>query len=219
MSAALYESIARIARHEAAARAVGAVGQVTEIFPADGAAPDHAVSIKLRDSGVLLPRVPVAVGVLGFAAIPAVGDLVVVLFLDGDLNAPVVVGRLYHPDLNPPAHADGEIVLALPPGDDQAKVKLTIVPGTPSVLITLPGDVAIECVEDKAEIRAGELRATVDGSGGGRAEIAAGGSKITLKKDGDITLTTSGTFKIDAAVVDISGSTKITIAGSVVEIN
>jgi hypothetical protein len=40
-----------------------------------------------------------------------------------------------------------------------------------------------------------------------------------LKKDGDITLTTSGTFKIDAAVVDISGSTKITIAGSVVEIN
>jgi len=218
MSTALYESIARIARHEAAGRAIAAVGKVTEIFPADGGTLDHAVSVELRDSRLLLPRVPVAVGVLGFAAIPAVGDLVVVAFMDGDVNAPVVLGRLYHPDLDPPTHADGQVVLALP-ADGSPKVKLQIVPDKPSLLLTLPGDVAVECVEDRTEIRAGDLKVTVDGSGGGRAEIAAGGSKITLKKDGDITLTTSGTFKIDAGVVDISGSTKITIAGSVVEIN
>ena len=63
------------------------------------------------------------------------------------------------------------------------------------------------------------MRVTVDGTGGGRAEIVAGGSTITLKQDGDITLKTSGTFKIDAAVVDISGSAKVKIAASAVEIN
>ena len=218
MSAALYDAMARIARHEATARAGAAIGTVTEVFPADQGSVDHAVSVELRDSRVVLPRVPIAVGVLGFAAIPAVGDLVVVMFLDGDVNAPIVLGRLYHADLDPPAHAAGEIILSLPAGGD-AQVRLAIVPSKPSLLLTLPGDVAVECVEDRAEIRAGELRVTVDGAGGGRAEIAAGGSKITLKKDGDITLTTSGTFKIDAAAVDISGSSKISITGSSVEIN
>jgi hypothetical protein len=218
VSAALYDSIARIARHEATARPFAAIGTVTEVFPADQGSADHAVSVELRDSRVLLPRVPIAVGVLGFAAIPAVGDLVVVMFLDGDINAPIALGRLYHADLDPPAHAAGEIILSLPAGGEP-QVKLAIVPSTPSVLLTLPGDVAIECVEDRAEIRAGALRVTIDGTGGGRAEIAAGSSTITLKKDGDITLTTSGTFKIDAAVVDISGSSKISISGSSVEIN
>ena len=218
MTAALYDTIARIARHEAAARTFGSAGTVTEIFPTEQGAIDHAVSVELRDSHVVLPRVPVAVGVLGFAAIPAVGDLVVVLFLDGDVNAPVVIGRLYHAELDPPAHADGQIILSLPPGDDPT-VKLEITPGTPLVELTLPGDVAVTCTEDRAEIRAGSMRVTVDGTGGGRAEIVAGGSTITLKQDGDITLKTSGTFKIDAAVVDISGSAKVKIAASAVEIN
>jgi phage baseplate assembly protein gpV len=219
MSAALYDSIARIARHAAAARAIASAGKVTEIFPADGEPPDHAVSVELRDSGLILPRVPVAVGALGFAAIPAVGELVIVVFLDGDTNAPVVVGRLYHPDLNPPRHADGQVVLALPPGSDDPKVKLQIVASEPSLLLTLPNDVAIECADQRTEVRVGELRVTLDGAGGGSAEVAAGSTKITLAKDGDITFTTGGTMKIDAAVVDIGGSTKVKIAGTEVEIN
>jgi len=223
MSAALYDSVARIARHAAAARAIAAAGKVTEIFPADGTPPDHAVSVELRDSGVILPRVPVAVGLLGFAAIPAVGDLVVVVFLDGDTNAPVVVGRLYHAGagdkLDPPAHAAGQVVLALPPGSDDPKVQLKIVATQPSVLLTLPNDVAVECADQRVEVRVGELRLTVDGTGGGRAELAAGGTKVTLAKDGDITFSTSGTLKIDAGTVDIGGSTKVKIAGTEVEIN
>ena len=93
MSSALYDSVARIARHEVNTRATAGVGRVVDIHPADGALPDHAVTVKMRDSGLVLPRVPVAVGVMGFAAIPAVDDLVVVLYLEGDYNAPVVVGR------------------------------------------------------------------------------------------------------------------------------
>ena len=82
MSAALlFDGISRIARHEAAARPVASVGVVTSIFGNDGTSPDHAVSVKLRESGLVLPRVPVSVGAFGVAAIPSVGELVLVTFL------------------------------------------------------------------------------------------------------------------------------------------
>src|SRR5262249_16458218 len=147
-----------------------------DIFPSDGSDIDHAVSLTLRDSGVVLPRVPIAVGALGFCAIPAVGDLVVVVFLDGDVNAPVVVGRLYHPKPDPPPHADGELVLALPPGSSSPDIQLKVSGPNTSILLTIEGNdqMALECGKDKAEVRVGDLKLTVDGAGGGRAVVSAG---------------------------------------------
>ncbi len=220
MSGALYDSIARIAQHEAGARAVAGIGKVTDIFPADGATPDYAVTVEMRDSGMVLPRVPVATGVLGSAAIPAVDELVVVVFVDGDFNAPVVVGRLYHPDQNPPKHGDGQIVLALPSGTDDSKLKLQVEGDTPSIKLELPGGkVSVEIVEKQVEIKIDKLSITVTSSGGGRAEIAAGGSAITLKQDGDITIKTSGKLKLDANEIDLTGSSKVKISAAQVEVN
>lgn len=219
MSAALFDSIARIARHEARARAVAGVGKVVDIFPADSAQPDHAVTVEMRDSGLVLPRVPVAVGMMGLAAIPAVGDLVVVVYLEGDYNTPVVVGRLYHPDQNPPKHADGQIVLHLPAGESNPQLKLDIVGAEPSITLELPGEVKIEVMEGKVQIAVGAMHVSVKGSGGGRAEVAAGGSKITLKQDGDITLTAAGNLKLEGTEVAISGSAKVKIQGATVEVN
>ena len=51
-TALLFDGIARIARHEAAARPVASVGVVTSIYGNDGTTPDHAVSVKLRESGL-----------------------------------------------------------------------------------------------------------------------------------------------------------------------
>lgn len=221
MSSALFDSISRIARHEANARATAGVGQVTDIYPADGATPDYAATVEMRDSGLVLPRVPIAAGVLGAAAIPVVGELVVVVFMDGDYNAPVIVGRLYHPDQNPPKHADGQIVLALPSGADEPDLKLEVEGGTPSVKFELPGgEVLIEVTEKKVQIQIGEIAVSVQSSGGGRAEIAAGGSKITLKKDGDITISASSSkLKLEANEIEIAGSSKVKISGAQVEIN
>ncbi|WP_437569799.1 phage baseplate assembly protein V [Sorangium sp. So ce542] len=222
MSTALFEGIARIARHESRARLIAGVGEVVDVFPADSAQADHAVSVEMRDSRLVLPRVPVAVGMLGLVSLPAVGELVVVLFLDGDAGAPVVVGRLYHPDQNPPEHAQGEIALALPSPSDEPKLSLKVVGDAPSIKLELAGDVRIEIVEETARISVGadnEMQVTVDGRGGGRAEIAAGSAKITIKKDGDITISTGGNLKLEGAEVEISGSSKVKIAAPQVEIN
>lgn len=218
---ALFDSITRIARHEAAARMTAAVGKVVEVFPADDARRDHAVSVELRDAGFVLPRVPIAVGALGFCATPSVGDLVLVVFLDGDPNAPVMVGRLYHPDLDPPKHAEGQLVLELPPGDDRPVVRLAASGPDGTLVLTIAGDqeVAIACSKEKAEMRVGAMKVTVDGAGGGRTEVRAGSATVTIKKDGDISMSTGGRLKIEADQVEISGNSKVTITGAQVEIN
>lgn len=220
MTSALYDSVARIARHEATARAIAGVGKVTDVFPADGATPDYAVTVEMRDSGLLLSRVPVATGVLGAAAIPAVGELVVVVFMEGDYNAPVVVGRLYHPDQDPPEHKEGQIILWLPSGTSDPKLKVAIEGEKPAINLELPnGEVNIEIVEKQVQIKIGELSVTIQSSGGGRVEIAAGGSTMTLKKDGDVTIKTSGKLKLDATEIDLTGSAKVKLSAAQVEIN
>lgn len=216
---ALYDSIVRIARHEVRGQATSGIGVVTEVHAANPALKDHAASVKMRDTGIVLPRVPVAVGVLGFAAIPDVDDLVVVVFMDGDFNAPVIVGRLYDPDRNPPKHAEGELVLALPPGASTPDLECVVDGNAPSVKLTLPGDVTVEISKGKVDIVVGDMKVALTGAGGGRAEIAAGGSKLTLKKDGDVTLTTSGKLKLEGNEVEISGSSKVKVKGGQVEIN
>jgi uncharacterized protein involved in type VI secretion and phage assembly len=220
LTSALYDSVARIARHEAAARAVAAVGEVTDALGADGTPADHAVTVKLRDSGLVLPRVPVAVGALGFAALPAVGDLVIVVFAEGDYDAPIVVGRLYHPDLDPPKDATAaKLVLALPPGEAEPKLKAVIDGDATTIVLDLPGKVKIELAEETVKIAVDELKVTVEAAGGGRVEVAAGGSKVTLKKDGDVSIKAAGNLKLEATEIEISGSSKVKLSGAAVEIN
>jgi uncharacterized protein involved in type VI secretion and phage assembly len=217
-TALLYDSVSRIARHEASARPTAAVGVVTSIFPNDGA-PDHAVTVRLRDSGLLLPRVPVAVGAMGFAAIPAVDDLVAIAFFDGSYDAPVVIGRLYHPDQEAPKHKDGQLVLRLPSGADPADLNCEINSDPVGILLTLPGDVKIEILEETISLAVGELSVKLEAAGGGRITAAAGGTKITMKQDGDLTLTSAAKVKIEGSEIEIAGQAKVKISGAVVEIN
>lgn len=219
MNTALYESIARIARHEGNARPVAAIGRVVDLFPPSASSPDYAVSVELRDTGLVLPRVPVAVGMMGFAAIPAAEDLVVVLFAEGDYHAPVVVGRLYQPDIAPPEHKDGEMVLRLPPGKSEPDIDLTVVGEKPSITLKLPGDVIVEIVKEKVAIQVGDMKMELRAAGGGAAELAAGGSTITLKKDGDVTISAGGNMKLEANEIEISGSAKVKISGAQVDVN
>ena len=217
--ALLYDSVSRIVRHEAAARPVAAIGIVTSIFPNDGT-PDHAVTVRLRDSGLVLPRVPIAVGVMGFAAIPAVDDLVVVTFAEGSFDAPIVIGRLYHRAQEAPKHKDKQLVLRLPSAADPADLNCEINSDPVSILLTLPGDVKIEILKETILLEVGDLSVKLEAAGGGRITAAAGGTQITMKPDGDLTMKCSANLKIEAAGnLEIAGKAKVKISGAIVEIN
>jgi hypothetical protein len=218
-AALLFDSVSRIARHEAAARPVASAGEVTSIFPNDGTSPDYAVSIKLRESGMVLPHVPIAVGAMGFASIPAVGDLVMVTFLEADWNSPVVTGRLYHPDQNPPKHGGGQIVLRLPSGAEPADLNCEIASDPVSVLLTLPGDVTIEIKEEVISLAAGKIKLTIDAGGGGRMTAEAGGSSITLKQDGDISIQSQSKISLEGSEIEMKAQGSVKISGATVELN
>ena len=221
MSAALFDSVARIARHTSEARVLPAVGKVTDTFGAGGAPADHAASVELRTSGVVLPEVPIAVGLLGFGALPAVGDLVLVVFLDGDPNAPVIVGRLYTDQAAPPADAtDGNAALALPAGGGTPALKLTVATDGSTATLELGSDpVTVAFDDQQVHIEIAGVELTVTKDGGGRLELKAGGTEVTLKKDGDLTLKTDGTLKLEGNQVEISAQSKVKINGALVEIN
>jgi phage baseplate assembly protein gpV len=220
MSSALYDSIARIARHEAQSTAVCGIGQVTDAFPNNGSGPpDYAISVKMRDTQMVLPRVPIAVGALGVAAIPAVDDVVVVVFVNGDYNAPIVVGRLYHADEQPPTHSAGQIVLALPPDQATPDLNLIVDGGAPSAELTLPGGVDLKAEDSKLTLTVGQLSVTLDASGSGQVQLAANSSTVTINQDGDIVINAAGDLKLQGTNIDIEASGQVTIQGATVGVN
>ena len=63
----IVNTVRAVARDEVDRRPYVSLGEVTSIH---GGTDGHACSVKLRESGVVLPKVPIAVGVLGYAALP-----------------------------------------------------------------------------------------------------------------------------------------------------
>lgn len=218
MSDLLFDAVSRIARHEADSRSWASIGVIDEVHRDLLVADDHAVSVKLRDSGVVVPRLPVAVGALGFAATPAVGDVVVVLFADGDPHAGIVVGRLYHRDLTPPPHDDGQLVLQLPPGSASPDIDLLADPATPELTLHV-GNTTLEITGNSVTVTIGDTELVIDGGSPGSVALTAGEAKVLLGANGDIALEAANRLELKAAEIVIEGSGKVTVSGGVVEVN
>src|SRR5262245_53702851 len=111
-----FNDIRRIVREEMLSLRFAELGLVQESHPHADAGDDdnYACTVRLRDTGLVLPRVPVACGRKGFASIPDAGDLVLIQFIGGDINAPIITGSLYNDEDRPPVNAIGQVVLTLP---------------------------------------------------------------------------------------------------------
>ena len=215
----LYDAVARVARHEAAVRPTAAVGEVTDVHTRAGPALDHAVTVKLRDRGLVLPRVPIVVGALGLVATASVGDLVLVVFAEGDLGAPVVVGRLYHSDLPPPEHADGQVVLALPPGSASPAVHAVVDGGAPSVELDVGSRTTVKVTDGMVEVTAGDAKVTIDATGSGEVKVVAGQATVTLAGKGDVTVEAANALTLKATTIELKASATVKITGAKVDIN
>lgn len=218
MTDMLYDAVARIARHEADRRSWVSIGRISDVHRSVVVANDHAVTVELRDSGVVVPRLPIAVGALGFAATPAVGDVVVVAFAEGDPHAGVVVGRLYHRDLEPPEHSEGQIVLQLPPGSSTPDIDVLADPATPEVTVKV-GQTTVAITDKTATVTIGDAELVVDGNSPSTVSLVAGQSTIKLGGNGDITLEATTKIELKAAEVAIEGSAKVSVSGGIVEVN
>jgi uncharacterized protein involved in type VI secretion and phage assembly len=195
----LYESIQRIVQADPAT--------VQEQHPhaSDSDTDNYACTVVLRDSQIVLKHVPVATARIGTVSIPAVGELVLVQFLGGDVNAPVITGRLYNQEERPPQNDDGQAILHLPlgAGDDDA-VHAELHSGDKRELILKLGKgLTLNLRDDDPAV---EL--DVDGK-----------AKLKIDKDGAVTLESNGKVELKGSEITVEAQGKLTLKGSTVNIN
>lgn len=219
--------IQQIARAETRGRPFVSLGVVKSVVGSNGEK-DYACTVALRDTGLVLPRVPIATGVIGATALPNEGDLVTVLFAEGDYHDPIVIGRIYHRDVDPPPHGPGEAVLSLPGGEtaDDKRLDLRIKTpgdGTRSLTLTLDGSVKVEFEITDSSVRLQTQDALIElkqsGGSDGEIRLEVGEAKATFKQGGDVSIETTGNLTLKANKVEISGDTEVKVAGTMVKLN
>jgi uncharacterized protein involved in type VI secretion and phage assembly len=201
----LLEVIRQVVRQELAERRGSLLGVVTAAaaHEHDDDQHNYEVDLRLKHEDLELRGVPLSAGHVGHAALPRPGDLVLVQFLDGDLNQPVVSGRLYHADERVPLHREDEVLVEqrLPDG---TRNHLRF---TPDGSVLLQRDVTK--LEDGGEAKA-EIR--IDGKSGD-VTIAAGAVAIALlREDGEVEVSCS-TMTVKGTLVVADDGAKTTISG------
>lgn len=207
MSVALLDTMRRVVREELARLRTTELAVVTEAHPhaSESDNDNFACSVQLRDTGIVLKHVPVATHRLGAASLPAVGELVLVQFVGGAVDAPVIIGSLYNDEDRPPLNADGKAVLHLPLGagdSDAAHIEISA-NGTRALKVSMGSTVVTVQDDDPAIL--------IDAGGNGTITIDASGA-ITVESSGDVQLKAGGNMKVEA------GGT-LTLKGATVNIN
>jgi len=178
--------IRAIIRDELASLRLGDVGVVTSSFPhADGDEHNYECNVKLRESGLELRRVPIVTPHVGMVSAPRVGELVLLSYVGGDPNRPIVVGRLYSDEVNPPVHEADEWRVVAPPGgktsiaiDKDQSIVLTAgenvltlkqddvitIQGKADLTIQVDGNVELKCTDCKVDA-SGNIDLGSSGSG------------------------------------------------------
>lgn len=204
----LVETIQAIVRQELRAVRISELGVVEESYPHTSAsdADNYGVDVRLKNSGLLLKRVPVATGHIGTAAIPNVGDLVLLAFDKGDVNQPLVIGRLYNDEDRPPLNDSDEVIFRLPLAESDDKSVLGAIrnhQGTSpprEAVLEMPPDITLRITDGTVRAVAGKTEMKLDqpGAGGGTVTVLAGRTKIVMNQDGDLTVEAAGSMKLKA---------------------
>jgi phage baseplate assembly protein gpV len=183
--------VEEIARRELHAHRTLSLGVVTEVFTnGDGGGTNHLdVHVRLHGDAMVLQHVPVVVARIGLNAAPRVDDLVLVGFLDGDVNGAVVLGVLHDADTPSPQADPDELVYEVPDDGGDRRVE-----------VLLPNGNTVTVRDDEVS-------------------IVMGGSKLTIESDGAITLDAAGDLVLKAAgSVKIEGGSSLSAKAAQVEI-
>ncbi|MGB8698817.1 MAG: phage baseplate assembly protein V [Thermosynechococcaceae cyanobacterium] len=140
----------KVAEQETRKRYTHELGIVTAVFPhaADSDKDNYQCSVKLKNkkqpdgSDFELRKVPLVTPHIGLANIPKVGDLVILGFINGSINAPIILGRLYNDEDRPPKNDTGQLILT-----ELDSLTLTLKSGT-KIDIDADGNVTIEAKGD-----------------------------------------------------------------------
>jgi len=186
------------------------LGIVTSVFPhaSESDKDNYECSIQLKNkkqpdgSDFELRKVPLLTQHLGLVNIPKVGDLVLVTFIGGNLNAPIIIGRLYNDEDRPPINQEQEFLLQhnLEEGGSlkiDAEGVITLTSKNEQNVITVK-DEEIATATDKASVtvKGGDITLKNE-----QCQVVLSGSNITIEK-GSCKITIAG----DGITLDAGGS-------------
>jgi phage baseplate assembly protein gpV len=212
----LVQTLRAVVREELTRYRMPELGTVTKAFAKEDDSGDgnHQVNLTLRGSGVELQRVPVSVERAGWSALPREGDLVVVVFLAGDMNSAVVLGTVYSSKLRPPKAGPLEAVYQPPDEEDDAVRRLHV---------ELPGGGTITLNDGKLKIVSGGTEVTLEKDGdvavksAGNVTIESQGD-ISLKADGNVSIEASQSLTLKGMSTTVEGQSSATLKGSSISI-
>jgi phage baseplate assembly protein gpV len=206
MTLTLYETVQRIVQEELGRVRTAELAIVQEQHPhADDSDKDnYACTVRLRDSGIVLEQVPVATSRIGCVTIPAVNELVLVQFVGGDINAPIITGRLYNDEDRPPVNDDGQAITHLPLGAEDA-VHIELHSGdTRELVFKLGSGIEVNVRDDDPVV-----------------ELKVDGGKLTLQvdRDGAVALESKGNVELKGNEISIEAQSQLNLKGGTVNIN
>lgn len=197
-----------IIRRELETLRIAELGIVTAVQPhADtGDSDNYSCDVRLKNSGLELARVPVATGRIGTVAIPNEGDLVLLAFDRGDINQPIITGRLYNDEDRPPLSTSDEVIFRLPLAAAEDETIKAAIRNHQSdnppreLVIEMEPKITIRVTDGTVRATAGPSELFIDqtGASGGTVTVVTGGTKITLNQDGDATVEAVGALTMKA---------------------
>lgn len=213
----IVDTIRRVARAEMSRYRTMEMGTVTSVFPhsSDSDKDNYECNVKLKNKELELRKVPLATQGIGLAHVPSVGEMVLVGFVEGDINAPVVLGRLYNDQERPPVSKDEEIVFQ--PAYKQSSDKRRL-------HMELPGGMVLTITDEQVKVQAGKTLLTIKVDG----EVTVNSNAdVTIQAKGDMTLAASNlTIKADQALkvnagstADIAANATMNIKGATINLN
>ena len=184
----MIETIRKIVESELRKRYIAELGVVTSIFPhsADSDKDNYECNVRLKYRDLELRKVPVSTQHIGLANTPNVGDLVLVTFVNGSINAPIIIGRLYTDEDRPPLNKEEEVIY-IPPYSRSPDLR--------RIHLEFPGDIILSITDDEVKVEASKSKVTLQRDGDVLIESNA---KISVKSKGDATISSQGDMSFSA---------------------
>jgi hypothetical protein len=220
-----YEMIRRIAERELGKLHMLEYGKVESVnihsSEDDGVGYTCAVQLvgRTTDDGEMLKleNVPISTGMTGQIDVPYIDDLVLVAYINGDFELPVIIGRLYSREKKPPLFEDGQHLIEIdsgryhPNGPEKSKIDVKFVDGAQTT---------INITDSSVMITVGNMKMTISSGEEGKIELEAGDTKLGLMEDGDISFETSTNISITSgADVNLEASGNMNIKGAKINLN
>jgi hypothetical protein len=202
----LADFVKRIVRQELQGIRLTERAMVTAIHSglSDGDRVDYACDVRLEEGDLVLENVPIATQRLGTVALPNPDDWVLLAFEQGNLDQPIIIGRLYDGENRAPPSDPDQLIFRLPlAGDDDASILAvvrSIQADTPSreIRVDMSPNIRLRIVDGTVRVVAGETAVTLSqaGEGGGRVTLEAGRNQIVLDQEGAVTLLAQGSVTL-----------------------